>query len=125
MLQGTYLPAAVAEELHAMQLHGELLEAMGQLQALYVAAQAFRQRTAARAVSRLPRQVELLPRAVAVLSPPSLLRMPHSRCKHARELCSQRSCQLTCVLVLLCDVLCCAALCCARGTASWHCLLTT
>lgn len=101
VLQGTYLPAAVAEELQAMQQHGKLLEAMGQLQALYVAAQAFGQRTAARTVSRLPRQVEPLPSAAAVLSPSSLLRMPHPRCKHARELCSQRSCQLTCACAVV------------------------
>jgi hypothetical protein len=59
VLQGTYLPAAVAEELQGMQQHMELREAMNQLQALYSAAQDCRSRMAARTVARLPRQARM------------------------------------------------------------------
>ena len=57
MLQGTFLPAAVAAELSEMQLHPRLLAAADQLESLHarVAAAA----GAAHAAVWLPRQVEL------------------------------------------------------------------
>lgn len=35
VLQGSYLPAAVADDLHAMQEHGQLKEAMEQLRLMF------------------------------------------------------------------------------------------
>lgn len=35
MLQGSYLPAAVADDLHAMQEHGQLKEAIEQLRLMF------------------------------------------------------------------------------------------
>lgn len=57
MLQGTYLPASVADDLLAMQEHQELVAAMAQLQQLFEAAGGFRQELAGRAsISSMPRR---------------------------------------------------------------------
>lgn len=55
VLQGTYLPASVAEDLAAMQQHAELLAAMERLRGLVAAAGELRGRLASRPSMSLPR----------------------------------------------------------------------
>ncbi len=54
--QGTYLPSEVAEELHNMQQHPELLAAMAKLQQLLNEAREYRRGLVAVASVRIPRQ---------------------------------------------------------------------
>lgn len=55
MLQGTYLPAAVAEDLHDFQQHTQLRDAMQRLRELYGQLSAVRRRLTSHASVRVPR----------------------------------------------------------------------
>jgi hypothetical protein len=100
VLQGTYLPAAVADDLQGMQQHRELLAAMNQLRALYSAAQDCRSRMTARTAARLPRQAHMAllnHSMMALLLAAALLPAGHTR-----------------LALVPCIPACCCCCCCCR-----------